>query len=257
MEPDRGRYDPSRTLAVLSDVHGNLAALQAVLATLEAESLTEVICCGDLVGYGPHPVQCIERLEEYHTWSVLGNHDAVAIGRADDAQLDGDGRMAIRWTRRQLSAEARDYLASLPETSQPDDMIGMVHGSMADPLWGRILRRRDAYLSFRLDGDAPSIRLFGHTHLPGLFSFAGNAVRRESTADGHVILDSAKRYLLNPGSVGQPRDGDWRASFCLLELGDPIRVRFRRVEYDVEATRGAILDAGLPQALGNRLLSGS
>lgn len=249
-------------IGVLSDIHGNLEALNVALEALHQEGIREMVCCGDIVGYGPNPNECIELLKQRRIRCVQGNHDAAALGRADTARLNKAARRAIAWTQKRLSRETRSFLEGWPTVDRVEVeglSISLVHGSPADPLWGYILRRRDAYLGFRLSEGKPFLQLFGHTHLPGLFVLEGEEVRREAIQGEHSLsLEEDKRYLLNPGSVGQPRDGDWRASLCLLEFEDPgsCHIRFRRLEYNVEKARQKILRAALPSELGTRLLSG-
>ena len=250
-------------IGIVSDIHGNLEALTVVLRNLDEEGIDALVCCGDTVGYGPDPNKCIEVLKQHPVRCVRGNHDAASLLQTELTRFSKAGRRAVRWTHKQLSAESRSYLDQLPSVEQLDMggiSTSLVHGSPADPLWGYILRRRDAYLGFRLSEGKPYLQLFGHTHLPSLFALQGNDVVRESVqGECRLLPQEERRYLLNPGSVGQPRDGDWRASFCVLELEDPElwRVRFHRLEYDAEKTRQKILHAGLPEELGTRLLTGT
>jgi predicted phosphodiesterase len=249
-------------IGLLSDIHSNLEALAVILQNLEHEKVNQLYCCGDIVGYGPNPNECIELLKQHRALCVQGNHDAAAIRRADLARFNKAGRLAIQWTWKQLSLDSKAFLEQLPTVRQVEIegiCASLIHGSPIDPLWGYMFRRRDVYLSFRLTENKPHMQLFGHTHVPALFAIQQNDVRRQSAqGERRLPLEEETRYYLNPGSVGQPRDGNWRAGFCVLELEDTqsLRVQFRRVEYEVEKTRQKIMRAGLPKELGIRLLSG-
>ena len=249
-------------IGVLSDIHSNLEALTAALEALDGEGVDEILCCGDIVGYGPQPNECIELLKQHHVIAVQGNHDAATLFRKELSRLNKAARRAINWTRKRLSMGSRAFLAQLATIRRIElggRPISLVHGSPVDPLWGYILRQRDAYLAFRLDQHESYLQLFGHTHIPALFALKGDEILHEPIREDRWLrLEGEQRYLINPGSVGQPRDGDWRASICILELerSGSWRVRFRRLEYDVERTRREIQHAGLPEELGNRLLSG-
>jgi predicted phosphodiesterase len=251
-------------IGIISDIHSNLEALTVVLDAYEREGITEIICCGDVVGYGPNPNECIRLLDQRGVAGVRGNHDAAVLREVDLSLLDPAGRKAIHWTRKELSPEGREYLQRLPVTDRIQTTpltIELVHGSPADPLWGRVHRRRDAYLTFRVSDPEVQLLLFGHTHHPVVFALDPDRqdVQRltiEGDQSLPLELQPGRRHSLNPGSVGQPRDGNWRAGLCILELGDSFSARFQRLEYDVEKTRQKILRAGLPDELGNRLLSG-
>lgn len=245
-------------IGILSDIHSNLEALQVSFKLLHKEGIKEFICCGDLVGYGPNPNKCIELLRDNRVRCVKGNHDAAVLGQVDLGKLNNLGRQAVRWTRKKLTTENRSYLQHLPTSDQlQNHSISILHGSSTDPLWGYILRHRDAYLSFRMQEKDFHLQIFGHTHLPSVYAFQESNVRRENISEmERISLGTEKRYLINPGSVGQPRDEDWRTSLSILNLGNEDWVEFHRLEYEVEKTRQKILSTSLPMELGNRLLSG-
>lgn len=250
-------------IAVLSDIHANLEALRAIFEALNSEPADLILCCGDIVGYGPNPNECIELLVEHDVACVQGNHDACATGKASLERLDKPGQQALRWTQKTLSKKNLTYLKELPQVQHrmiEDMTVGIVHGSPADPLWEYMLRRRDVYLGFRLSEEKPFLQLFGHTHLPAVFHVTTNQVERmDIEGNPDLTLSSVGHWFLNPGSVGQPRDGSWRASLCLLSRQgtSPWNARFRRLEYNVETTRQKIIAAGLPRELSKRLLTGS
>jgi predicted phosphodiesterase len=242
---------------VLSDIHANIDALDAVL-DCAARSYDRVIVLGDLVGYGAEPNAVVERIRELSPAAIIrGNHDKVAAGQAGSEGFNPTAQRAVAWTRRALTPASRDYLSTLPEgPAFLQDSIEICHGSPLD---------EDEYIfgeSDAADALVTTVRplcLFGHTHVP----MAATLDERRTFAvlfhgaggEQHLHLDDDRRYLVNPGSVGQPRDGDPRASFALLDL-DLRALAIRRVSYPAARARERILAAGLPKALGNRLLVG-
>lgn len=249
-------------IGVISDIHSNLEALRVVMEYLDHERVTDIYCCGDIVGYGSNPNECIDLLREYRVQAVTGNHDQAACGRADLSRFNDAGRSAIQWTRKRLTTDRREYLQQLPLTRDKEleqKTVSLVHGSPINPLWGYMFHRKDIYMSSRLQRNNTFLQLFGHTHQQALFSVQQDDITRQSIQEKcELIKDKEISYYLNPGSVGQPRDGNWRASLCILDVKGkgPFRVQFHRLEYDVEKTRQKILRAGLPKQLAIRLLSG-
>jgi predicted phosphodiesterase len=241
--------------ALLSDIHSNLTALQAVRAEIDKYQVEEIICLGDIVGYGARPNECVAEIEARVARSVRGNHDAGALGDIDIDYFSGRARQAILWTQRNLSRVSRRYLSDRPLKTNHEGLL-MVHGSPRDPIWEYILDLQTAYVNFQ-ESEA-AICLFGHSHIPSFFIWNGGAVRGERIIDHQSRqLVAGERYLINPGSVGQPRDGDSRAAFGLFTWdGQAGQMEWHRIEYDIERTRREILDAGLPPGLGDRLLSG-
>lgn len=240
-------------ILVVSDIHANLAALEAVLA--DAGPVTAVWSLGDMVGYGPRPNQVLERLQEIGARCVAGNHEWAALGRLDLAEFNGAAAAAAEWTRDRLTPASRAYLEGLPV--RWDDEATAVHGSPRDPIWEYILSGATAQANFaHFQGGCC---FFGHTHVPA--AYRTRATFKEQYRDGRVDpgqrlrLSSEHRYLLNPGSVGQPRDGDPRASYLLW---DPIasEVVWCRVEYDVAATQVLMRAEDLPDVLWQRLSVG-
>ena len=238
---------------VVADIHGNLAALEAVLAA--AGPVDRVWCLGDVVGYGPRPRECVERIREYAGPAcVLGNHDAACLGRIPLDGFNPVARYALRWTMLQLGPEHRAYLESLPEQFILHE-VTLVHGSLRAPIWEYIFTPEQALASFALL--QTRLCFFGHTHIPFLLSETA-AHRGEPPirpSDGETIEVRDGRYLINPGSVGQPRDGDPRAAFAIWEP-EQQRVTFRRVPYNIEAVQAEMAAAGLPRLLIERLALG-
>ncbi len=241
--------------AVISDVHANLEALTAVLEKIKAVRVDETICLGDLVGYNANPNECIDILRSEHMVCVLGNHDAAASGLEEPEDFNPLARIAVLWTREQLTAENKQFLLALPRERGVRDFF-MFHGSIHDTD-RYILYREDAVDNFsELAGlpGAPHLGFFGHTHIRTILS-EHLGVLAATLSAGDLELSPERRYLINPGSVGQPRDGDPRAAFLIYD--DKGRtVTFHRVEYEIHACQEKIIRAGLPPRLAERLMWG-
>jgi predicted phosphodiesterase len=240
---------------VISDIHANLAALEAVLK--DAEGRYEFVwCLGDLVGYGPDPNACIERLRKLPLICIAGNHDWAVLGKLDLDDFNTDARRSCLWTRRELSEENRDYLASLP-VSWVEGEFTLVHGSPRHPTWEYILYPAIAVPNF--SHFSTQYCLVGHTHNPVIFHLfpEGSEYSCEAllpSLNGPVSLGE-DRLIINPGSVGQPRDGDARASYTILDT-EELTVEFRRVFYPVSETQEHMRAADLPARLIFRLAYG-
>ena len=237
-------------IAVLSDIHANLPALEAVAADLPP--VDQVWVLGDSVGYGPQPNEVVAALQAMGARSVLGNHDGAAIGTVDPASFNPDARRAIEWTAETIDANARAYFGSLPEVRTDGDLTA-VHGSPRDPVWEYITGPDVAAANF--EAFSTRLCLFGHTHLPVVFQMDG-VVTGQPGLPGSVATLDGDRALLNPGSVGQPRDGLRDAAYGVLSLdGGPEEhtFEFRRVRYDIELTQRLMREAGLPGRLAERL----
>jgi predicted phosphodiesterase len=243
-------------IAVLSDIHANGDALAAVARELEGIRPDRVYHLGDLVGYNAEPEGCVRWAMGSAAGGVSGNHDAVACGRSAGRHFHRAALQAALWSGRHVSGEAREYLASLPERRTVEGGSLLVHGSPGDPEQYVYTVDQAAGELERLDpGEGEGPVFFGHTHLAGAF------VRREdgtveAVRPGTLLLRRGERALVNPGSVGQPRDRNPEASFVVF---DPERrkVTWIRVPYDVEAARRKVLDAGLPQVFAERLRDGT
>jgi predicted phosphodiesterase len=240
-------------IAVLSDIHSNLQALEAVRADLP--SIDQLWVLGDIVGYGPQPNEVIATLQSMGARSVLGNHDGAAIGTVDASPFNPDARRAIEWTATVLDANARSYIGSLPEV-RVDGALTAVHGSPRDPIWEYITSPGIAAANFA--SFETRLCLFGHTHVPAVYRSLNGGVDAEPGLPGRAV-EIGGRALLNPGSVGQPRDGLPDAAYAILEIGDePARdtIEFRRVRYDIDRIQRLMHDAGLPARLAERLSFG-
>ncbi len=234
--------------AVVSDIHGNLEALDAVLADLDRRGITSVACLGDFVGYGADPNACIERLRPRVQVAVAGNHDLAACGRIKLGYFHADAATAARWTDDQLTPENREYLVSLPFAVE---WLGMwlVHSSPADPkAWHYVMSPADAASEMR--AYTQDVCLIGHSHYPG--TFWRGTQKLNYTREAEVPLEQGAKYLITVPSVGQPRDGDPRAGYLMVDLERRVLTHVR-LEYDVPSAARRIRDVGLPVALGERL----
>ncbi len=237
-------------LAVLSDIHANLPALEAIIRA--AGSVDGFRHLGDVVGYGPDPDAVVSLLADIQAGGVQGNHDAAALGGREIEWFNEDARQAMEWTREAIGPIARAWLTALPATMSERDCT-LVHGSPRDPVWEyitsiEVARDNLAVLKTR-------IGLHGHTHVPLAWLEEGGTVEKVVPDDGFVLELRGRRALVNPGSVGQPRDGDPRASFLILDT-DTDTVSWHRVGYDIEAVQTAMRNAGLPAHLSSRLAAG-
>lgn len=237
--------------AIFSDVHSNLPALEAVLEAIRREKPDRLLCLGDLVGYGPHPREVLERIRGLSCPVIGGNHDLAAIGRLDASCFNLFARQAVEWTATQLTELDRQYLGSLPLTLEIGP-IAAVHGTRDHP--EEFLYLQTVEHATGLLADQPRfLGVFGHTHVP--LAFVDRASQVSLTFAPQVELKGAHRALVNVGSVGQPRDEDSRAAFVLFD-DEKLRVSIRRVPYDIEAVALDIHAAGLPHLLGDRLRFG-
>ena len=239
---------------ILSDIHANIDALDAVLEAAPAERWDRVIVLGDLVGYGAEPAAVIDRVRALNPLATIrGNHDKAACGIEDGSSFNYVARLAAQWTYEALSPEHREYLRELPKgPATIDETIEICHGAPFDEDH-YIFDAQDA--SHALDCATRPICLFGHTHLPVVFRRNPNTFDGflpEGPNDSLVDIKPAFNYLINIGSVGQPRDGDPRAAFGIYDSTGP-SLLIRRVEYPIHTAQRRILDAGLPASLANRL----
>jgi predicted phosphodiesterase len=243
---------------VLSDIHANVTALEAALAACQGR-WDVAVCLGDLVGYGPDPNEVVDQIRPMVTAVIRGNHEKAVAGLSDLDDFNPIARTAVEWSRRQLRPENLHYLAELPAGPLHLDGLTLVHGAFRD---------EDEYVFVpeqALDGllIAPHpLTFFGHTHMQGGFAYREARLEniflkpaREGTAFVSLRLERGARYLLNPGSIGQPRDGDRRAAFAIVDSKQSL-VEFWRVPYDIALVRDRLRQAGLPELLATRLLSG-
>jgi predicted phosphodiesterase len=239
--------------AILSDIHANLVAFEAVLKDIDGKGgVDEIWCLGDIVDYGPDPSACIELLRKQNPVCVVGNHDLGAIGKIDLNDFNPAAAISCQWTASQLSRSDIQYLESLPLTLTNGDFV-LVHGSPAEPVFEYIVSTSIAAKNFSFF-DTPYC-LVGHTHVPLAFkkSDAGSSTITLSPGIGLVL--SKHRTIINPGGVGQPRDGDPRASYAIYESEGRI-LRLYRVPYDIDVTQEKMIRAGLPMSLVLRLQEG-
>jgi diadenosine tetraphosphatase ApaH/serine/threonine PP2A family protein phosphatase len=240
-------------IALLSDVHGNLPAFEAVLADVDEQGADEIWCLGDLVGYGAHPDGCVELARARCDLSLAGNHDLVVTGDIPIADFSRSAAEAARWTQETISKETLDYLSGLA-AADPDREPALYHASPRDPVWEYVLSSWQA--DECLDLMDARVGAVGHSHVALLFRRDDDGEVSGSAAEPDRERDlSEGRWLVNPGGVGQPRDGDPRAAWLLLDTGT-WTATWRRVDYPIDEAARAIEEAGLPKVLAERLYNG-
>jgi len=239
-------------VAVISDVHGNVQALEAVLAAIDELQVDEIWSLGDVVGYGADPVRCMEIVDERAVVSLAGNHDLVVAGTIDIDMFAHDARDAAEWSRTVLSQEQIDVLGARMPGGMRED-VQMFHASIRDPVWEYIVDPRTAELC--LERQRRPLCLVGHSHVQLLWGYEGGELVGGTVAAGATLAYGEGPYIVNPGSVGQPRDGDPRAGYAVVDT-EQGTATWHRAEYDIRAAQGAIRDAGLPLRLAARLAEG-
>lgn len=236
--------------AILGDIHANLHALDTVLADAEKEGVTDFVCIGDLIGYNAFPSECLEKIRALGAPTVMGNHDYY--GSRED-ELVGFHPMAaevITWTRNQLSEEQKEWLRSLPYSTRVETFT-MVHSTLDNPhKWGYVLDRYDAESNFNYQ--TTSVCFYGHTHIPIAFE-KGDEIR--SGLYSKIKIKPGRKYFINVGSVGQPRDGDPRAAYAIYDMMNNT-IELKRLEYNLSGAQEKILQAGLPNKVAARLATG-
>jgi predicted phosphodiesterase len=240
-------------VALLSDVHGNLPAFRAVVEDLRGTEPEAVWCLGDLVGYGAQPDECVALAREECDLCLAGNHDLVVTGKTDIAAFSPSAAEAALWTREHIAEESLAFLRSLESVDETRE-IGLYHASPRDPVWEYVLSSWQAEECMELM--EPRVGAVGHSHVALFFHRDGAADVVGNAVPAGTQLDiAAGRWLINPGGVGQPRDGDPRAAWLLLDTGE-WTAKWRRVEYPIDEAARAIQEAGLPADLARRLYSG-
>ncbi len=240
-------------IAVISDIHGNRHAFEATLRAIDGEHVEAVWCLGDLVGYGAEPDACVELARERADLCLAGNHDLAVRGDLPLEEFSRGAAIAAEWTRETIAEETLDYLLDL-EPQDLDRDVGLYHASPRDPVWEYVLSTLLAELC--LDVQRHRVCLIGHSHVALSFCRReGEVATGEARREGAELDVSAGEWLLNPGSVGQPRDGDPRAAWLLLDTGS-WAAEYRRTEYDVAGAAAAIRAARLPDSLAERLQYG-
>ncbi len=233
--------------AIISDLHANLEATEAVMADAHAKECTHYVCLGDLVGYNANPKECLDIVRSLGCPVVKGNHDEQASLAASSRDFNELAERAINWTRAQLTEEDKQWLADLRMSRQVRDFT-IVHATLDTPAeWGYVFNNLDALASFTYQHT--TLCFFGHTHVAGAFVRDGN-VKRVKTE--RLMIKAGKKYFINTGSVGQPRDGDPRAAYCVYDT-DTNTVEQRRLQYDMPTAQRKIIQAGLPRLLAERL----
>ena len=239
-------------IALLSDVHGNLPAFRSVLDDVRAHEVEEVWCLGDLVGYGAEPDGCVALARERCRLTLAGNHDLVVMGKLDIREFSSGAAIAAEWTRGNISEESLDYLRALEPLDEGRE-VGLYHASPRDPVWEYVLSGWQAGGCF--EEMEARVAAIGHSHVALFFRQDGDHVDGAQAPDGTELDISEGRWLINPGGVGQPRDGDPRAAWLLLDT-DSWTALWRRVEYPIDEAATAIQTAGLPAVLAQRLYTG-
>ncbi len=236
--------------AIFSDIHANLEALEAVCEDAKTEECTHFVCLGDIVGYNADPHECVDRIRAMDCPTVKGNHDEQASLFESSRDFNELAEHAIEWTRAALTKEDREWLRDLRLQRQVRDFT-IVHATLDTPgQWGYVFNNLDAVTSFTYQHT--TVCFFGHTHVPMAF-MRDDGVHRVKI-DG-LRIDTARKYFINVGSVGQSRDGDWRASYCIFDTENN-SIKHRRVKYDLQTAQDKIIKAGLPRLLAERLALG-
>jgi len=234
---------------IFADIHSNLEAFEAVFAAYQKEKIDAYFCAGDIVGYGANPNECIAKIKELQAICVAGNHDWAVAEKIDTAKFNDDAKEAIRWTQGHLNGEEKEFLKNLKLVDHEKNFI-LVHGTLNDPEeFNYLIDFYHVTHSFALMDRA--ICFVGHSHLPRIFieDASGKVKEHESLA---VHLDPKCRYLVNVGSVGQPRNGNCQASYCLFDSAKRI-IEIKCVDYDIKTAQDKILKANLPPKLASRL----
>ncbi|MCF7674697.1 MAG: metallophosphatase family protein [Akkermansiaceae bacterium] len=237
-------------IALFGDIHANLEALEAVLADAATQGATDYVCMGDVVGYNADPAACLEKVREMDCATIKGNHDEDACGTHSLDSMNPVAAAALQWTRTQLSDDHCLWLRQLRMVRQIGAFT-VVHSTLDQPThWNYVTNRFDAMSNFSYQ--FTQVCFHGHTHVPRVFikSDKVSEVPAES-----IIIERNAKYFINIGSVGQPRDGDWRSCYAIYDTDHQLVV-FRRVEYDITKTQDKIIAAGLPQMLAERIAEG-
>lgn len=240
-------------VAVLSDIHSNRHALEAVLTAVDEAGVDQIWCLGDMVGYGAEPDACTALIRERSSTCLVGNHDLALLGAIDVSTFSETAAAAVEWTRGNVSDETLGFLGTLDPAASRNG-VGLFHASPRDPVWEYVLSNDQAEAG--LEAQEERVGLIGHSHIALFFVRAPGArsgyAQGAQAGDGAEVDLSEGDWLLNPGSVGQPRDGDPRAAWLELDT-DVWQARYHRVDYDIEGAASAILAAGLPSVLADRL----
>ena len=239
-------------IAIFSDIHSNLPALEKVVEDATAQNVNSFACLGDIVGYGPNPSECVSYMQELKCVCIKGNHDEYIQDSFDLAHFNDQAREALEWTRNSLSAGQKSWLASLPYTKRIGRNM-LVHASIDSPeQWNYVRNSFDA--SMMMQKQNTPLCFYGHTHIPVIYEMQGTSAKK--IKPDQLTIKKGSKYLINTGSVGQPRDGDTRASYVIF---DKIQnsIEFRRVKYDMQKVVNEITATSLPDTLAERLQEAS
>jgi len=243
-------------VAIISDIHSNLEALTAVVADLRERKPDRIWCLGDIAGYNADPDRCCEIVRDLCHVTVMGNHDGAVTEYVEPSHFNRVAKEAVMWDRRVMKRGNVEFLKSLRSAAAIDEEVLLVHGSPSDPdkyiLAGKIAKEEIEFMKKNLKRE---IGFFGHTHFPVVYELTGNGTFNTHLGKGTIQLRKGFFHLINPGSVGQPRDGDPRASFVLFNR-EKREVEFIRIEYDIKSCQEKIISAGLPPFLADRLSHG-
>jgi len=237
---------------VISDIHGNLEAFRAVLDDLDGETVDDYLFVGDLIGYGADPKECIKILRDLDpVIMVTGNHEWGLLGKTEASYFNELAQRAVLWTKKLLNDDEIRYLESFPLTHE-DEKMTLVHGTLNSPEeFYYVFDTEDAYVTMNLMKNC--LCFIGHSHVPGIFISDDSKIT--CLEDMDTRIDNQRKYLVNVGSVGQPRDGDYRASYAVYD-DEELTIKIKRVDYDVQKAQEKILKAGLPPKLAYRLSEG-
>jgi predicted phosphodiesterase len=235
-------------IAIISDIHGNLEALKAVFNYIDQNNIQSVYCLGDIVGYGPNPNECVELVAERCEYVVIGNHDHAALGLTSTEYFNDFAKISTHWTTNNLSEENKNYLHALDFTLSTEKFLAVHATPSAPSMWHYILSEADAQHEFKFFDER--ICFIGHSHFPIIFNDRAGFTRAP-----RVRLEPGDKFIVNVGSVGQPRDGNPKTCFCVYSQEEDI-IEFVRLEYEMEKTREKIIRAGLPVFLADRLKKG-
>ncbi len=236
---------------IFSDIHANWEALESVLRAFKKENIDSYFCVGDVVGYGANPGECIKAVQDIRAVCVAGNHDWAVVNKTDIRYFNAMAKAAVEWTKRSLNKEERNFLEKLELVYRSDDFI-LVHGTLQEPqFFHYLIESIQAKEMFALMDR--NVSFVGHSHMPGIFIEKGNRI--QYTLSAEVTLESQSRYIVNVGSVGQPRDGNPKPSYCIFDTKEKT-ISIKRINYLIEEAQKKIIAAGLPVFLASRLAVG-
>jgi len=237
---------------IFSDIHSNLEALDAAIKAYKKEDIDKYLCIGDVVGYATNPKECLEKVKRLSMITVAGNHDWASVNLFSTDYFNPLAKEAVSWTQRNLDDRGRYFLEGLPLVYKNEDLT-MVHGTLHEP--DEFNYMTDGYIaSHTFELLETDICFVGHTHVPGIFIKSKDG-RVRYQVEGNTDIKEGNRYIMNVGSIGQPRDGNPKAAYCIYDT-DKKNAQIKRINYDIQAARKKIIAEGLPKFLGERLIIG-